>query len=501
VKPPLRWLQRASLWQRLALLLFPALLLVTGIELWMTRHDALAAANAAYDRSLLGALKSIDANISTASGGLSVELPYTMFEFFELTASGQVFFRVATSDGLVELGSADLPAPPTELAMGVPAFYDATYFGEAVRLAAYRRDLERAPAGSTGRSVLIQVGESTRSRQEFSARFVRSAALRDGLVLAMLLCGTAIALAAALRPLSRLAREVQARTSDDLTRIADHDLPAEVRPLVAAVNQQMSRTQELVTQQRQFLDDASHQLRTHLTTLQMQADYARREQDPAQVQVALDALGTEIGRATRSAQQLLALGRSDTVAVEPAAFDMAALLREVALDLLPLARAKRIDLGIGHRPARSFTDARAPCRRRPRPAARGPGQPRGQRHRVHAGRGNDHALRGSRRRGLEPERRGRRPRPERRRARRAGPALQARRARGQGRLRARAGHCALHRAAPPGRAAAGGARRRAGAACDHLVAPSAHAGCHLKHPPPCPRPPPAATHCARLLRC
>lgn len=349
------FLRRASLWQRLALLLFPALLVVTGLELWMTRHDALAAANAAYDRSLLGALKSIDANISTASGGLSVELPYTMFEFFELTASGQVFFRVSTSDGLVELGSADLPAPPAELAMGVPAFYDATYFGEAVRLAAYRRDLDRAPAGSTGRSVLVQVGESTRSRQEFSARFVGSAALRDALVLAMLLCGTALALAAALRPLSRLAREVQARSPDDLTRIADHDLPAEVRPLVAAVNQQMSRTQELVTQQRQFLDDASHQLRTHLTTLQMQADYARREQDTAQVRLTLDALAAEIARATRSAQQLLALGRSDTVAVEAAAFDMAALLREVALDLLPLARAKRIDLGID-----LGTDPRAP---------------------------------------------------------------------------------------------------------------------------------------------
>jgi two-component system sensor histidine kinase TctE len=347
------WLRRASLWQRLALLLFPALLSLTGVELWMTRHDALAAADAAYDRSLLGALKSIDANISTASGGLSVELPYTMFEFFELTASGQVFFRVASSDGLVELGSADLPAPPAELAMGVPAFYDATYFGEAVRLAAYRRNLDRAPAGTTGRSVLIQVGESTRSRQEFTARFVRSAALRDGLVLAMLLVGTAIALAAALRPLSRLAREVQARTPDDLTRIAEADLPAEVRPLVAAVNQQMTRTQELVAQQRQFLDDASHQLRTHLTTLQMQADYARREQDPAQVRMALDALGAEIGRATRSAQQLLALGRSDTVAVEPAEFDVAALLREVAVDLLPLARAKRIDLGI-HSPAPAF---------------------------------------------------------------------------------------------------------------------------------------------------
>ncbi|MFS2056479.1 sensor histidine kinase, partial [Variovorax sp. CT11-76] len=76
---------------------------------------------------------------------------------------------------------------------------------------------------------------------------------------------------------------------------------ADVRPLVAAVNRQMSRTQDLVAQQRQFLDDASHQLRTHLTTLQMQADYAQRQHDPLQVRAALDALGTEIGRATRSA--------------------------------------------------------------------------------------------------------------------------------------------------------------------------------------------------------
>ena len=53
-------LRRASLWRLLACLLLPLLALVTGLELWMTRHDALEAANAAYDRSLLGALKSIE---------------------------------------------------------------------------------------------------------------------------------------------------------------------------------------------------------------------------------------------------------------------------------------------------------------------------------------------------------------------------------------------------------------------------------------------------------
>jgi two-component system sensor histidine kinase TctE len=340
------WMRRASLWQRLALLLLPALLLTTAVELWTTRQAAVEAANAAYDRSLLGALRSIDANISVASGGLSVELPYTMFEFFELTASGQVFFRVATSDGLVELGSADLPEPDAPLATGVPVFYDATYFGEAVRLAAYRRNLASAPAGSQGHSVLVQVGESTRSRQQFTARFVRQAALRDGVILLLLVCGTSLALAAALRPLRRLAREVQARQPDDLTRIEDDAIPADIRPLVTAVNQHMARTQDVVAQQRQFLDDASHQLRTHLTTLQMQVDVAQRETDAAQVRATLAAMGQEIGRVTRSTQQLLALGRSDTAALEVAETDLAALLHAVALALLPLARAKGLDLGI-----------------------------------------------------------------------------------------------------------------------------------------------------------
>ena len=79
-------------------------------------------------------------------------------------------------------------------------------------------------------------------------------------------------LAVALRPLARLAREVQARSSDDMTPLASHDLPADIRPLVDAVNQQMARTQDLVAQQRQFLDDASHQLRTPLTALSMRLE-------------------------------------------------------------------------------------------------------------------------------------------------------------------------------------------------------------------------------------
>ena len=339
-------IRHASLWRLLSMLLFPVLVLITALELWMTGHDALEAANAAYDRSLLGALKAMDANISVASGGLSVELPYNLLEFFELTASGRVYFRVASSDGLVELGNADLPAPPQPLLLNQPQFYDAIYFGETVRLVAYRRSISAQGDGRATASVTLQVAESTQSRADFTARFVRRAALRDALVLAVMLLCAATMLSVALRPLRRLASDVQARVADDLTPLSDADLPSDIRPLVGAVNQQMERTQNLVAQQREFLDNASHQLRTHLTTLQMQADYARRERDPQAVQETLHALSAEIARATRSTQQLLALGRSDTAALQPSAFDLTALLRSVAIELLPRARAKQIDFGI-----------------------------------------------------------------------------------------------------------------------------------------------------------
>ena len=75
-RPPERSLRTVLL-----VLLLPVLGAITSLELWMTDRDARDAANSAYDRSLLGAVKSIAANISTASGGLSVELPYRMFEF------------------------------------------------------------------------------------------------------------------------------------------------------------------------------------------------------------------------------------------------------------------------------------------------------------------------------------------------------------------------------------------------------------------------------------
>lgn len=339
-------IRQASIRVRLLALLLPAMALATAASLWLTRTDAVASANAAYDRSLLGAIKALDGNVSTASGGLSVELPYRLFEFFQLTASGNVYFRVSTFDGLVEIGNPDLPAPPVTMAPGRPVFYDATYFGESVRVGAFLRPQDAAAPAGAGTGLLIQVAENTASREQFTAGFVRRALLRDLLSLLAMGVAVAVGLTVALRPMTRLAAQTRAREADDLRPLPSADLPSDIRPLVDAINQQLERTDALMAQRRAFIDDASHQLRTPLAILRAQVDYLLREPDPQQRQLAVQALSEELHNAIRATNQLLTLARSDAASLRPDPFDLGELARDTALELLPLARSRDVDFGV-----------------------------------------------------------------------------------------------------------------------------------------------------------
>lgn len=81
--------------------------------------------------------------------------------------------------------------------------------------------------------------------------------------------------------------------------------------------------------------------------LRAQLDFALREQDGSRRESALRALSDELGNAIRGTNQLLTLARSDAQASLPEAFDLGELARTVAIELLPLARARGMDLGVG----------------------------------------------------------------------------------------------------------------------------------------------------------
>src|SRR3546814_13010043 len=72
----------------------------------------------------------------------------------------------------------------------------------------------------------------------------------------------------------------------------------------------MERYAQQARLQSQFLDDASHQLRTPLSVLRAQLGYALRESDPQEIRAALLAMGEGLARAVRPANQMLSLARA-----------------------------------------------------------------------------------------------------------------------------------------------------------------------------------------------
>jgi two-component system, OmpR family, sensor histidine kinase TctE len=338
---------RASLRRFLMVLLLPGLGAVFTGELWLGWRTASDAADAAYDRSLLGAVKSLDSNISTVSGGLGVELPYRMLEFFELTAQGQVFYRVATEDGLVEIGSANLPTPPSPLLTGEPQFHEGTYMGQEVRVGSYARNLNPPLAGhSVHQRVVIQVAETLEARDDFRHALVLQALARDILLMMTASGLLVLAIAWAMRPLDRLRREVDARDPKDLTPVNDTDTPAEVRPLVQAINHHIERNREQAEARRRFIDDASHQLRTPLTTLATQVAYAQRETNPALQHQALKTIQEQLDETIRQTNQMLSLARVDSAPTQQQTFDFVVLAESLIRHWWGVAREQDVDLGL-----------------------------------------------------------------------------------------------------------------------------------------------------------
>ncbi|MGB6008217.1 sensor histidine kinase [Castellaniella sp.] len=330
-------------------MLIPAQVAVLSVALWYSSHQLHNQIDLAYDRSLIGALRAIDHNIATESGGLAVELPYLMLEFFELTANNTVYYRILTEDGLADIGNQALPLPEERLKSDVPVFYDRDYLGTPIRIAAMARRMTPPLYGQEQGRVIVMVGEDRSGRDGVIRDIMLRSIARDvievlassGLIFLGVLIG--------LRPLTRLYRTLKGRKTDDLSPILAPELPREVQPLVRAVNQHVARHARQARRQRQFLDDASHQLRTPLAVLNTQLDYALREPDPAEARTALLAMRQGLVQAQRAAAQMLALARareadeqSDTL--QPVA--LTPLAQDVIRQIYNLARQKQQSIAL-----------------------------------------------------------------------------------------------------------------------------------------------------------
>lgn len=116
-----------------------------------------------------------------------------------------------------------------------------------------------------------------------------------------------------LRPLEKLTSTVESVTTQELDqRVEEGGLEKEFHRLVAVFNSMMSRLEKSFNQASRFSADASHELKTPLTRLQMEVERAMKESTPASgEQKVYSSLLDEISHLSNVVKNLTLLSSSD----------------------------------------------------------------------------------------------------------------------------------------------------------------------------------------------
>jgi two-component system sensor histidine kinase TctE len=291
---------------------------------------------------------------AAAPGSLPVLLLAPELDAFIKARVGMAGVRVSDSAGNYLIGE-------PWIAGVLPATLEPEFVSNEFAGVTYRIGSQRVATGSG--ELILQIADGSDSRQQWLSSLWLRVLLPD--LLLLLTTGLAVkwAVARALRPLLALKEAVERRSPRDLSAIDLLSTPAEVQPLVSALNRLFGLVNDQAESQRRFVADAAHQLRTPLAGLQAQVEAwtqaASLSADGGAVTLTSDKLLKLRGATRRTSQlanQLLALSRADSfthVAQAMQAVDLKKLCESVLYRHLDAATEKGLDLGLEALPAQA----------------------------------------------------------------------------------------------------------------------------------------------------
>ncbi len=348
-------LSNAPLRRQLLLLLLLPIAVVWLASAYVTYAIAYRFATSAYDRALLDSALALAGQVRVEAGRVAVDLPRIAQKVLESDLSDRVYYMVSGPDGAFVMGYRGMPVPPANTVMrpadeigGTIRYYDAEYRGEAVRIAALDVSLSSISDGGLTGQALVQVGETLIDRREM-ARDILAAILLPQVALMFMLAGIIwFAVGRGLAPLDALSKEIESRSSRDLTPVTEEHAPPEVRRLVGSLNGLLARVAQTLAAQQRFIANAAHQLRTPTAALKTQVELAQRAVDPAETRSRLASIHLATERNARLVNQLLSLARAEpggTEQLDQRPLDLIELARAAAAQWVPQALARSIDLG------------------------------------------------------------------------------------------------------------------------------------------------------------
>lgn len=191
----------------------------------------------------------------------------------------------------------------------------------------------------------IQVSQHERTRQVLALELAGSMVLPYILIMPFVLFIIFWIIRGSLKPLDDLKNELAQRDSNELSHIQEEQYPIELLPAVNEINYLFDRISKTQQEQKQFIADAAHELRTPITALNLQTKILLRDFPE---NTALINLSKGLARIQHLVSQLLALAKQDA-SVNSVEMSKKFRLNDVALNcveqLMNLAMEKEIDLG------------------------------------------------------------------------------------------------------------------------------------------------------------
>lgn len=148
-----------------------------------------------------------------------------------------------------------------------------------------------------------------------------------------------------LKPIESITRTAQEIQSRDLSRRIEVKNNDELGRLSTTLNQAFEHLQKSLERQRQFTDDASHELQTPLAIVKGEATLAlTQERSKEEYQKVLESISQEISHIFSIVSKLLTLARADVGAeqLDLVKIDLKALLEDLAVDIQLLSERKQL---------------------------------------------------------------------------------------------------------------------------------------------------------------
>ena len=192
----------------------------------------------------------------------------------------------------------------------------------------------------------VQVSQQQSTRQRLALELAGSMFIPYLLFMPFVIWGLSWIISRSLQPLDDFKAELAQRDSDELSVIQLNDYPVEIVPTITEMNHLFERISSSQQEQRQFIADAAHELRTPITALNLQMQILLK-QFPEDHD--LQNLSKGLIRIQHLVSQLLNLAKQDASILDVETKQQF-LLNQVAVNcveqLIHLAMQKEIDLGV-----------------------------------------------------------------------------------------------------------------------------------------------------------